>query len=606
MTPFASGPPLLKPLRLPIALSLLTGLAAAGPVAAQSQSTAKGTVDAAETQLAAPVSARATRGVRVEQEPDMDGNVLDDPAWAAATPSTGFRQTAPDEGLPATQRTEVRIVFTDDTIYFGVVCYDDDPSAIIVSDSRRDSSMNDADSFQMVLDTFTDQQNGFVFGTTPAGQEYDGQVINEGGERLFGGSGGGGFSRGGGGGFNINWDGAWQVSTAITEIGWSAEFAIPFRTIRFPDRAEQTWGVNFQRNIRRRNETAYWAPLPRQYNLYRVSMAGQLTDIMAPVGISRNLQFTPYVTGELLTRDNAPDADPLALRDFGADLKYSVTSGLTLDATYNTDFAQVEVDQQQVNLDRFNLFFPEKRPFFLENAGAFTVNNAGPASGMNLGQTELFFSRRIGISDAGNPIPILGGARLSGKVGDSTTVGFINMQTETVTAVTPANNFTVARVRQDLPQSIESRRALRQPPVHRAGGARQRLQPDVCRRRPLGRRTERPRAGLRRTDPDARARRPRPCPERLGDLQLAVVADHQRLSGERRGLQSRGRVPPPDRFPEVRPRHQQHEPTGRRPAIPGAHTAHELHAVLELRRRALQRRARDVPAPPALHGRVSR
>ena len=451
MTPFASGPPLLKPLRLPIALALLTGLAAAGPVAAQSQSTAKGTVDAAETQLAAPVSARATRGVRVEQEPDMDGNVLDDPAWAAATPSTGFRQTAPDEGLPATQRTEVRIVFTDDTIYFGVVCYDDDPSAIIVSDSRRDSSMNDADSFQMVLDTFTDQQNGFVFGTTPAGQEYDGQVINEGGERLFGGSGGGGFSRGGGGGFNINWDGAWQVSTAITEIGWSAEFAIPFRTIRFPDRAEQTWGVNFQRNIRRRNETAYWAPLPRQYNLYRVSMAGQLTDIMAPVGISRNLQFTPYVTGELLTRDNAPDADPLALGDFGADLKYSVTSGLTLDATYNTDFAQVEVDQQQVNLDRFNLFFPEKRPFFLENAGAFTVNNAGPASGMNLGQTELFFSRRIGISDAGNPIPILGGARLSGKVGDSTTVGFINMQTETVTAVTPANNFTVARVRQDLP-----------------------------------------------------------------------------------------------------------------------------------------------------------
>ena len=183
------------------------------------------------------------------------------------------------------------------------------------------------------------------------------------------------------------------MSTAITEIGWSAEFAIPFRTIRFPDRAEQTWGVNFQRNIRRRNETAYWAPLPRQYNLYRVSMAGQLTDIMAPVGISRNLQFTPYVTGELLTRDNAPDADPLALRDFGADLKYSVTSGLTLDATYNTDFAQVEVDQQQVNFDRFNLFFPEKRPFFLENAGAFTVNNAGPASGMNLGQTELFFSR---------------------------------------------------------------------------------------------------------------------------------------------------------------------------------------------------------------------
>ena len=428
-----------------VLLTLVICFATVAPGAAQGQSSA--TV----LELAAQGSARVTQGLRVEEPPAMDGNVLDDPAWAAATPTTGFRQTAPDEGLPATERTEVRIVFTDDTVYFGVVCYDRDPASIIVSDSRRDSSMTDADSFQMVLDTFSDSQNGFIFGTTPAGQEYDGQVINEGGERLFGGSGGGGFSRGGGGGFNINWDGAWQVRTAITEVGWSAEFAIPFRTIRFPARAEQTWGVNFQRNIRRRNETAYWAPLPRQYNLYRVSMAGQLDGITAPVGISRNLQFTPYVTGELLTRDEAPDADPLALGDFGADLKYSITSGLTLDATYNTDFAQVEVDQQQVNLDRFNLFFPEKRPFFLENAGAFTVNNAGPASGMNFGQTELFFSRRIGISDTGNPIPILGGARLSGKVADSTTVGFINMQTETVTGVTPANNFTVARVRQDLP-----------------------------------------------------------------------------------------------------------------------------------------------------------
>ena len=430
-------------------LSVCVLLVGSFPVLAQSQSRPVTPVN--EVELVAQRSAKLANAVSVEAPPTLDGDVLGDPVWAAADPVSGFRQSAPDEGQPATERTEVRVVFTADTIFFGIVCYDRDPSSIIVSDSRRDSSMNNADSFQMVLDTFSDQQNGFVFGTTPAGQEYDGQVINEGGGRsLFGGGGGGGFSRGSGGGFNLNWDGAWQVRTQISEIGWSAEFAIPFRTIRYPAREEQSWGVNFQRNIRRRNETAFWAPLPRQYNLYRVSMAGQLAGMEAPIGFTGNLQLTPYVVGEVVTRDVAPDRDPLALGDFGADLKYSVTSGLTLDATYNTDFAQVEVDNQQINLDRFNLFFPEKRPFFLENAGVFTVNNMGPASGMNLGQTELFFSRRIGISDAGEQIPILVGARLSGKISDAVTIGFINMQTETV-ATRPANNFTVARVRRDLP-----------------------------------------------------------------------------------------------------------------------------------------------------------
>ena len=149
--------------------------------------------------------------------------------------------------------------------------------------------------------------------------------------------------------------------------------------------------------------------------------------------------------------DADPRGDPLAVGNFGGDLKYSVTSGLTLDATYNTDFAQVEVDNQQINLDRFNLFFPEKRPFFLENAGLFTVNNAGPASGRNFGQTELFFSRRIGISDTGDQIPILAGARLSGKMTNSTTVGFVNMQTESVDGIASANNYSVARLRRELP-----------------------------------------------------------------------------------------------------------------------------------------------------------
>ena len=395
---------------------------------------------------AAPIASAIP--AEVERGPTLDGDVLGDPAWDGVPFATGFRQTAPDAGQPATERTEVRVLFTEDTIYFGVVCYDSDPDAIIMTDSRRDSSLTDSDSFQLILDTFRDQQNGFVFGTSPAAQEYDGQVINEG----TGGSGlgGGGASRGGGGGFNLNWDGVWQVRTQVSEIGWSAEFEIPFRTIRYPAREVQTWGVNFERTIRRRNETAYWAPLPRQYGLFRVSMAGQLNGLRVPVGATNNLKLTPYIVGELVRLDADQNRNTTALGNVGADLKYSVTSGLTLDATYNTDFAQVEVDEQQINLDRFNLFFPEKRTFFLENAGAFTVNNAGGAVRGDPGQTELFFSRRIGIA-AGRVVPILGGARLSGKVSDSVTVGLLNMQTESVGDIAPANNFTVARMRRDLP-----------------------------------------------------------------------------------------------------------------------------------------------------------
>ena len=393
-------------------------------------------------------STRMTVAQRVEEAPLVDGNVLGDPAWDGVVAASGFRQTAPDQGEPASERTEVRIVFTDDTVYFGVVCYDRDPNAIIVTDSRRDSSLTDSDSFQLILDTFLDRQSGFVFGTSPSGQEYDGQLANEGagGSRRFG---GGGTAGGAGGGFNLNWDGAWQVRTEISDVGWSAEFAIPFRTIRFPAGTEQVWGVNFQRGIRRRNELAYWSPLPRQFDLFRVSRAGLLTGVQAPEGRRRTLQITPYVVGDLTQSATAGGRSVVALGDAGGDLKFGVTSGLTLDMTYNTDFAQVEVDQQQINLDRFNLFFPEKRPFFLENAAAFTMASSGGGGFRNQGQTELFFSRRIGIGTDGRAVPILGGARMSGRVTDNVTVGLLNMQTESVLG-SPGNNFGVARVRRDL------------------------------------------------------------------------------------------------------------------------------------------------------------
>ena len=387
------------------------------------------------------------RSLRVEEAPVIDGDVLNDAAYADAFLVTGFRQNTPDEGRPASERTEVRIVYTEDTLFFGVVCYVSNPSTIIVADSRRDSSLEDTDSFQIILDTYLDKQNGFVFGTNPAGIEYDGQVTNEGqgSGRMGGGGGGGGRpggsqqQRGSGGGFNLNWDGVWQVSAKISDVAWTAEIAIPFRTLRYPASQTQAWGMNLQRNIRHRNEKSYWASLPRQFDLNRISLAGELQGLEVPA--QRNLKLTPYVLGEALRRTETKRTTQTG--DFGADFKFSLTPSLTLDATYNTDFAQVEVDDQQINLDRFNLFFPEKRPFFLENAGLFSVGQPG--------QVDIFFSRRIGIGENGEQIPILGGGRLSGKVGSNTNIGFLNMQTEPVASVgTASQNFTVARVRQDF------------------------------------------------------------------------------------------------------------------------------------------------------------
>ncbi len=399
---------------------------------------AAGPVSRGQTLVTEPTAPEVPRAVAVfgDAVPVLDGDVLNDAAWTHIPPLTGFWQTTPDEGRPASERTEVRLLYTETALYVGVVCFDREPARIIVSDSRRDASLDETDSFRFILDTYRDGQSGFVFGTNPAGIEYDAQVSTE-GQGSFG---GGRQQAGSGGGFNINWDGAWNVRTRISETGWSAEFEIPFRTLRFPRGRQQTWGVNFQRSIRRRNEDAYWAKLPRQYDLNRVSRAGRLDSLVVPN--PRNLKVTPYVLGQS-TRDFTLDDDASdTAGDFGVDVKYSLTPSLTLDATYNTDFAQVEVDEQQVNLDRFSLFFPEKRPFFLENAGLFSVGESG--------EVELFFSRRIGLGPNGEAIPILGGGRVSGQVG-GLNVGLLTMQTESVRGVAPTNNFAVARIRKDLP-----------------------------------------------------------------------------------------------------------------------------------------------------------
>lgn len=373
-----------------------------------------------------------TTAVPLTVVPTIDGNVMADEAWAGITPAGGFTQVRPNEGQPARQRTEVFIGYTEEALYIGVMAYDDNPEQILVTDSRRDSPLDDTDSFQVIIDGLLDRQNGYVFGTNPAGIEYDAQVINEGGQGGFGGGGSGA------GGFNLNWDTTWEVEAQINEMGWSAEFEIPFNALRYGSGDSQTWGINFQRNIRRYNEESYWAPLDRNFNLNRVSEAGFIEGVEVPS--QRLLQVTPYALS--LTERGGVLTSSQSREEYGVDVKWGITPSLTLDATVNTDFAQVEVDDIQVNLDRFSLFFPEKRPFFLENAGQFAIGNPR--------EVELFFSRRIGIN-RGVQFPIEAGGRLTGKIGNNTNIGLLRMSTEGIDGSVPANDFSVVRVNQELP-----------------------------------------------------------------------------------------------------------------------------------------------------------
>lgn len=214
------------------------------------------------------------RANALTREPSLDGNVLDDPAWSDATPLTGFWQTQPNAGQPASQRTEVYIGYTDTALHIGVVAYDTEPDKIIATDSRRDSSLDDTDSFRVLIDGLMDRQNGYVFGTNPASVEFDGQVNREGA---------GQFIPGGDGGFNKNWDAPWQVRSMISDIGWSSELRIPFTSLRFGSSEVQTWGFNFERRIRRNNEIAFWVPMSQDRDLYRVSEAGSVEGIRVPV-----------------------------------------------------------------------------------------------------------------------------------------------------------------------------------------------------------------------------------------------------------------------------------------------------------------------------------
>ncbi|MCC7418219.1 MAG: carbohydrate binding family 9 domain-containing protein [Acidobacteria bacterium] len=390
-----------------VALVLLFIASAPAPGAAGQRSPAA----AQEARLVATAA-------QVDTPPAIDGD-LGDRAWQAATPLTGFTQAEPEEGAPASEPTEVRIVFDDEAVYVGVACHDDNPSQIVTTDTRRDSDLGGQDAIGIIFDTFHDQQNGFVFGTNSAGSQFDGQVRDQ-------------------GGVTTSWDGSWEVKTHVGADAWTAEFRIPLRTLRYGP-APQVWGVNVARNIQRHRERAFWSPVARIYDIQRLSSAGELQGLRLKT--PRNLKVLPYAVSSA-ERSFVPGAEVDFDGNAGIDAKVGVTPSLNLDLSYNTDFAQVEVDTQQINLTRFNLRFPEKRPFFLENSGLFRVGKGD--------LLDLFFSRRIGLDQNGGLVPIAGGGRLSGKAGGFN-LGALNMQTEAA-AGSAANNFSVFRVSRELPQ----------------------------------------------------------------------------------------------------------------------------------------------------------
>ena len=377
--------------------------------------------------------------VRVESGPLIDGS-LDEELWLQAAVIDEFVQQEPAEGEPATERTVVRFLYDAQALYIGVEAYDSEPDGVIATEMRRDSlRLLDEDNFQIILDTFHDRRSGYMFVTSPLGAKLEQQIAEEGE---------GGWRGRNSSNINLNWDGVWDVVSRRTSDGWVAEIAIPMVTLRFPKTERQVWGVNFMRNIRRKNEQVFWAPISKEYTLTRVSLAGTMTGIG---GINRglDLRMTPYLlAGGRQDRAVGGTAggglDGSGFNDYGLDVKYGIASGLNLDLTLNTDFAQVEVDEQQVNLTRFPLFFPEKRDFFLENAGMFNVGAPGSGFGR---VADLFFTRRIGLSASGQPTPIIGGARLTGKV-DRHNVAAMNITTGSFGNA--GDNFFVGRYSRDI------------------------------------------------------------------------------------------------------------------------------------------------------------
>jgi hypothetical protein len=381
--------------------------------------------------LRAQDPAKTTEALPIEEPIRLDGH-LDEPAWVLAAPATGFVQREPATGQPASEDTEVRVLYTPTVLYVGIDAHDRQPELVIAKEMQRDEPLWRDDAVDILLDTFDDDRNAYLFETNPNGARTDALITDEGRS------------------FNLQWDGVWDVAARRTPTGWCAEVAIPFSTIRF-DPAAKSWGFNVLRYIRRRAEQAFWAPILLDADVKRVSLYGSLTGIEgARPGL--NLNVKPFAVGTSRARAAAPSGDANDL-EVGLDVKWGFRRSSSLDLTVNTDFAETEVDALQVNLTRFPLFFPEKRYFFLENAGIFDFGTR-EATTTDAPLMKLFFSRRIGLGPNGEEVPIDWGVRTTGRAG-AWSFGLLDVQSDaTVIGSTsvPRDNWATARVTRNFGQ----------------------------------------------------------------------------------------------------------------------------------------------------------
>lgn len=363
---------------------------------------------------------------RISTEITVDG-LLNESAWSSAPKIGDLIQREPSPGTAPSEKTEVTLLYDANNLYIGVLCYDSQPESVIGTQMARDGDLANDDRLEILLDTYRDRRNAFYFATNPAGALVDGLIVEN---RDL----------------NRDWDTIWVVRTRRTAEGWSAEFAIPFKSLGFPA-GQSTWGFNLARNIQRKLEENRWSGARLAVTLNQISEAGEITGLEdASQGLG--LDVRPFVAGRWLHR--SANGDDTVTGKPGLDAFYNFTSSLKLSLTVNTDFGETEADARQINLTRFALFFPEKRTFFLENAGIFEYANTGRQNFVNRGSEIMpFFSRRIGLL-SGQEVPIDAGLKLTGKIG-RTDIGILDVRTRD-SAVAPAKNFFVGRVKQNLLQ----------------------------------------------------------------------------------------------------------------------------------------------------------
>ena len=376
------------------------------------------------------------RAVRIPESPVIDGR-LDDPIYQQIPAIDGFVQQLPDEGAPATESTEVWLLFDEENVYVSARCWDSHPERMVANEMTRDArAIFRNEILSVVFDTFHDGRNGMAFTTNPLGGLLDNLITDE---RNV----------------NLDWNTVWHVQTAMFDQGWMVEMVIPFKSLRFQPGGEQVWGVNIARRIQWKNESTYLSGVPRslgQRGILKISSAATLVGIEPPATI-RNLELKPYaISGTQTDRGASPPRENDLTGDVGFDVKYGLTRSLIADFTVNTDFAQVEADEQQVNLTRFSLFFPEKREFFLEGQGIFAFGGAGGPRTPNARPSVtpvMFFSRRIGL-EGGEEVPIRAGGRVTGRAG-AYSVGLLDIQTgDSPTSDARPTNFSVVRLKRDI------------------------------------------------------------------------------------------------------------------------------------------------------------